>query len=609
MASQSTIQDERIEDILECKLCLEPLNQPKSLPCQHSFCLRCIQDLIQTNAPEQSLPCPICRDIWQIPNEGADALKPSFLINTLMDIVKKTTQSQSSDAKSFSCKYHPDRPLELYCQDDNTLICYKCYADHHDGHTFVDINKAAEIQLSDTNKTVEQQLTSLSDIIDTKEEENAEIMTKNVRLIEQVNLNRKQAHDAINKEFDSKINEIYNRQGTQIKSRISCVEKLQIAKASTESLLTHLDTLKNTGHPTEVMELCLDIKENGLPKPEWDQSPPFVHLQYKKCAIHQDKILFGSLSEVIEKKGTKSNVHDRNQNKVGTTPPGTQENVVPQQMSVAEMDTQNISTTSWESPQMCVTELEAPRICNISESDENVELQELSGNVWNSFTRPSSLSSTDTNERGFLMDSKCSSMHSLGLSQDPPGHWAPQMPGLYIPGSNMVGSNMVESNMVQPNMMQSNTGGPNMYQPNMTRSNMVYPNMAWSNMVHPNMAGSNMVHPNMAGSNMVPPNMVRSDVQQSNMVGPNVLQSNMSQSNTSMAGSNVLHPNMALSNMPLQMCGSNMPRSNMVPPNMPWSNMSGSNLYMPRLHLQNIQLPGPSINQDNMNQEQNNNIQ
>ena len=44
MADYITSED-FMEEFLQCAVCLEVYNEPKLLPCQHSFCTRCLQAL------------------------------------------------------------------------------------------------------------------------------------------------------------------------------------------------------------------------------------------------------------------------------------------------------------------------------------------------------------------------------------------------------------------------------------------------------------------------------------------------------------------------------------------------------------------------------------
>ena len=58
---------ERLDELLVCPICLDQIKNPKTLPCQHSFCFDpCLKDLSRRSDNQQpcvgsSITCPICR--------------------------------------------------------------------------------------------------------------------------------------------------------------------------------------------------------------------------------------------------------------------------------------------------------------------------------------------------------------------------------------------------------------------------------------------------------------------------------------------------------------------------------------------------------------------
>ena len=47
MAAKSNIALEELDEQLTCNICLDQYINPKTLPCLHSFCLKCIEQLPQ----------------------------------------------------------------------------------------------------------------------------------------------------------------------------------------------------------------------------------------------------------------------------------------------------------------------------------------------------------------------------------------------------------------------------------------------------------------------------------------------------------------------------------------------------------------------------------
>lgn len=51
-------------DKLLCSICLEVFRQPATIPCGHSFCLECIEELWERQAGSGAYSCPQCRQAF-----------------------------------------------------------------------------------------------------------------------------------------------------------------------------------------------------------------------------------------------------------------------------------------------------------------------------------------------------------------------------------------------------------------------------------------------------------------------------------------------------------------------------------------------------------------
>ncbi|XP_033646901.1 E3 ubiquitin-protein ligase TRIM71-like [Asterias rubens] len=73
---------------IECPICLTRFIDPKILDCQHSFCLICLQELVNEQDPKTDcITCPVCREETSIPDKGPSALLNCFLLSSLIDDV------------------------------------------------------------------------------------------------------------------------------------------------------------------------------------------------------------------------------------------------------------------------------------------------------------------------------------------------------------------------------------------------------------------------------------------------------------------------------------------------------------------------------------------
>uniref|UniRef100_A0A672KHS5 RING-type domain-containing protein n=1 Tax=Sinocyclocheilus grahami TaxID=75366 RepID=A0A672KHS5_SINGR len=71
-------------DLLECSVCLERLDtSAKVLPCQHTFCRRCLENIVSSR---HELRCPECRVLVDC---AVDDLPANILLVRLLDGIKQ----------------------------------------------------------------------------------------------------------------------------------------------------------------------------------------------------------------------------------------------------------------------------------------------------------------------------------------------------------------------------------------------------------------------------------------------------------------------------------------------------------------------------------------
>ncbi|XP_035206360.1 tripartite motif-containing protein 2-like isoform X1 [Stegodyphus dumicola] len=171
---------------LKCGVCLDRYENPKVLPCLHTFCERCLV----TSMPAESLTlsCPLCRQQSILPKQGIPALQTNFIISSLMevldhpslcqrceqqpsvakcsvcegffcDVCSKRHQSQDETKShrllslselalqeekqgALMCPKHDAQTLRFYCRDCETAICVTCTDIEHSGHLTTRLKEA-----------------------------------------------------------------------------------------------------------------------------------------------------------------------------------------------------------------------------------------------------------------------------------------------------------------------------------------------------------------------------------------------------------------------------------------------------------------------------------
>ncbi|XP_033106085.1 E3 ubiquitin-protein ligase TRIM71-like [Anneissia japonica] len=117
----------------KCPICLETCQELKTLYCQHSFCLPCLQDWLKK---KEKLECPNCHQIHPISDGGLQEL-PSNIIKV------ETAEHLNKDGDIKCCcgKFNAG----VYCQDCCQYLCTSCKNCHEifpllKNHTLQPIN-------------------------------------------------------------------------------------------------------------------------------------------------------------------------------------------------------------------------------------------------------------------------------------------------------------------------------------------------------------------------------------------------------------------------------------------------------------------------------------
>ncbi|XP_069502646.1 E3 ubiquitin-protein ligase TRIM56 [Ambystoma mexicanum] len=135
----SSLSDALTNDFLTCKICLEKFKMPKILPCLHTYCEQCLQEIIEN----ERLRCPECREETQV-SQGTGSLKTNFFINSLLDLVHSSTESDLACILCPLIKKDSNEKATSRCLDCSDNMCHTCASGHrysrltHD-HQIVDI--------------------------------------------------------------------------------------------------------------------------------------------------------------------------------------------------------------------------------------------------------------------------------------------------------------------------------------------------------------------------------------------------------------------------------------------------------------------------------------
>ncbi|XP_030649162.1 E3 ubiquitin-protein ligase TRIM47 [Chanos chanos] len=202
------------QDQFICPICLDPLEDPVTIPCGHSYCMGCIKGCWDQEEPKGIYSCPQCRQTFS----PRPALNKNTMFAEVVEKLKKTGLHVSAPARRhaepgdvecsvcsgrklravkscFVCldsyceihfRYHEelhsgkkhkvidatrdlqgavcslhDGLMNLYCHTDQKCICQQCAVEEHKDHvTITTVAKRTEVQrqLGEVQKEFQQKI-------------------------------------------------------------------------------------------------------------------------------------------------------------------------------------------------------------------------------------------------------------------------------------------------------------------------------------------------------------------------------------------------------------------------------------------------------------------
>ena len=190
---------EKLQDQLNCSICLETYTNPKQLQCHHVYCQQCLDRLARQDQQGQlSLTCPNCRQVTPVPASGVAGLQAAFQVNKLLDIVEEhsvnvvvanpektvLTSEKQTQQKSI-CSEHDGKEMELYCITCEGAICWECAirGGKHHSHNYEKLKEA----FTKCKKELESELMNTKWILSQYDKHHARILENQVAVEADVN--------------------------------------------------------------------------------------------------------------------------------------------------------------------------------------------------------------------------------------------------------------------------------------------------------------------------------------------------------------------------------------------------------------------------------------
>lgn len=127
MASNGQNGDD-LDDFLHCPCCMKEYNQPKLLPCLHSFCFECLDSNLNDNGigPGEAFLCPICKTQCVVPARGVRAMKSNIFLVTLQEFYHSKTLDDDQECEGCDS----GRSARKKCIECTDWLCNQCCSMH-----------------------------------------------------------------------------------------------------------------------------------------------------------------------------------------------------------------------------------------------------------------------------------------------------------------------------------------------------------------------------------------------------------------------------------------------------------------------------------------------
>ena len=114
---------------LECSICLETYNEPKTISCLHTFCCQCLENHARVSHRQGKFRCPECQAQIDLPEGNRfDSLPTSFFHNSLLSLL---AVRQSGDGSNITCGNCKKKSSDVhYCFDCARFMCPDCLGAH-----------------------------------------------------------------------------------------------------------------------------------------------------------------------------------------------------------------------------------------------------------------------------------------------------------------------------------------------------------------------------------------------------------------------------------------------------------------------------------------------
>jgi len=240
----------------ECPICKDEIQNPRLLPCIHSFCLECLERYCRDNLPGDDVLCPECRTDFTIHKNGVADLP--------VKTYSRPNETVLSTARE-TCVEHEER-LRMYCFDCSEKVCSTCCFEAHKTHNYDRYEQAMEMfvkSIDDDIQPVTSRVECFRGVAAHVEAERNKLL-ENIEVIEQ-NINDRARHviQSVELQKNDLLQELQSLKSVAEKEGQLHADSLQLALTEMESFRTSSLELKSKVSPNDITRAAKDVHERA----------------------------------------------------------------------------------------------------------------------------------------------------------------------------------------------------------------------------------------------------------------------------------------------------------------------------------------------------------
>ena len=125
----------KVKEEITCAICQDLLNEPKILPCLHSFCTGCLKEwsgrLAKLDPSKRHLECPLCRaKVLLSTSRAVEELPSHFSAIRLVEIVRLQEQAGSKKVTPICQNCDDEEKAISSCSECAIFLCEFCEKSH-----------------------------------------------------------------------------------------------------------------------------------------------------------------------------------------------------------------------------------------------------------------------------------------------------------------------------------------------------------------------------------------------------------------------------------------------------------------------------------------------